>query len=75
MITRETKTFVCSYNWDGAAWSFQINAYDFDDCRQRIRRIGDYGCVDGEHVITVRQSWIPTWLIEMICAIRNWFVP
>lgn len=41
------KTYLASYNFDGALWSLEIAARDEDEARQRLARIA-FAKLDGE---------------------------
>jgi hypothetical protein len=47
--SKETKRFVCHYDWDDARWGLEIHAYDWDDAEARCRALGRLR-LDGEHV-------------------------
>lgn len=65
---RTTRTYCCSYDHEGAAWSLTIDAYDWADAEARVRKLG-FLRLDGELVMTLRRGWIT----RAACAVRNAF--
>lgn len=56
----ETKTFLVSYNHEGARWGIEIQARDFADAQERLKRIA-FAQVDGElkaKVTVPRIRWL-----------------
>lgn len=47
------KTYVCSYNYAGYKWSFEIQAESMMDARSRMAFIQSNGQVDGELMATI----------------------
>lgn len=62
------KTFLVSYNYDGARWNLQLPARDYDDAKARLARLS-FATIDGEHVMTLPASIGP--LAALIAAFRN----
>lgn len=48
----EFRTFLVSYNYEGAQWSLEIKARSMADAKARLGRLA-FGTVDGELVATV----------------------
>lgn len=61
MNDRPTKKYCCIYRYDEAWWSITIDAYDWDDARQRAHQLNVK--LDGEYVASVRWRW----LANLIC--------
>ena len=49
---RKTKKFLCEYTHDGCNWGFEIHAYDWQDARERLRKMC-FGRVIGTNVFTI----------------------
>jgi hypothetical protein len=47
------KRMLCSYDFRGAEWAFEIKAESFEDAEARLAAIRMNGSVDGEHVLTI----------------------
>lgn len=62
------RTYLITYNHDGAEWLLEIKAKDAADAKARLARL-PYGRVDGELVAKVPGSLGPIAMI--ITAIRN----
>lgn len=69
-MTDDFKTFLCSYRYDGAEWTFSIKACDQDDAERRFAVIKSWGRIDGELMMTIpgRVGFLADWIV----AVRNW---
>ncbi|TXC63910.1 hypothetical protein [Sphingosinicella ginsenosidimutans] len=69
------KTYLLSYNYQGAQWSAEIKAASFDDARSRLRSLGLNGQVDGELIARIPANTITHFpvsiLLPVIVATRN----
>lgn len=52
-IAVEYRTFIASYNFDGARWNLEIAARDEEEARQRLNRIA-FAKIDGEVMAKVK---------------------
>ena len=50
---RPCQVYDCSYQHDGSTWGVRITAYDWDDARERVAKLGSLR-LEGELVATVR---------------------
>lgn len=64
-----TKRFLARYYHDGAWWSIDVYAYDFDDAESRCGKLGLQ--LDGEHVMTIPAVGKSSWLPNLIIRVRN----
>lgn len=64
------KTFLISYNHDGAQWSVELKARDIEDAKARLAKL-PYARLDGEMVGKVPATLGP-FAMAMV-AIRNGF--
>lgn len=53
MAEQQWPTWLVIYNYDGAQWSAQIVARDYDDAKRRLAAMGTWGTVDGELVASI----------------------
>ena len=65
----EFRTFLVSYNYEGAQWSLEIKATSMADAKARLGRLA-FGTVDGELVATVPA--VAGLLVRLFTAARNW---
>jgi hypothetical protein len=66
----KTKPFLCSYYHDRATWSVEIMAYDWDDARARVAKLG-FLRLDGELMATIPVR--VGCLAKLWCRVANWF--
>lgn len=67
---KKTKPFVCVYNHDGAEWCITIHAYDWDDAKARVKKLG-FLKLDFELIATVPARL--GFVAKTACAVRNFF--
>ncbi len=68
MLDAGFKTFLVRYNYDGAQWSLELTARDYEDAQARLARLA-WASIDGEHIMTLPASTGP--LAALIAATRN----
>lgn len=47
------KKYVVEYTFGNSRWGLLIDARSWEEAEERLRRIGAYGRIEGEHVATV----------------------
>lgn len=62
------KTFLCSYNVEGAEWGFEIKATSHDDANRRLRAIATNGRVDGELKLKIEVPSVSEKFVKWISA-------
>ena len=62
------KTYLITYNHDGARWSLELQARDPDDAKARLARL-TYGTVDGELMAKIPAAAGP--VVILAAAVRN----
>ena len=70
MDNMNLRTFLVSYNHDGARWSLEIKARDFSDAKARLNAL-TFASIDGELIRRVPASLGPIAIIST--AVRNAF--
>lgn len=63
------KTYLFSYNYEGASWSFEIKAASPQDAQDRVKRLA-YAIYDGEEIARIPASL--GWFVRIIVPLRNW---
>lgn len=64
------KTYLCSYNYEGGSWSFQIQAQSFADAQARLDLLY-FAKVDGELVAEI-PAWAAGGIISrLLCWWKN----
>ncbi len=69
--SRSTKRFIAQYFHDGGWWAVDIYAYNWQDAETRCRRLNLQ--LNGEHVMTIPAGPGVGWIMNLICAVRNFF--
>ena len=67
----EFRTYLVSYNYEGAQWSLELRATSMADAKARLGRLA-FGTVDGELMATVPVIAGP--FVRLLTAVRNWLV-
>lgn len=67
---KPTKPILTSYYHDGSWWSLEIHAYDWDDARERLKKL-PLAKVDGIIEMTIPEGM--GWFARSYCAVRNFF--
>lgn len=68
MNTQPTKRFLANYYHDGAWWTLNIYAYDFDDAEVRCKKLNAQ--LLGELKMSI-PAVTGSWLAKAICWLRN----
>ncbi|MBL8645277.1 MAG: hypothetical protein JNK21_15200 [Rhodospirillaceae bacterium] len=65
---KNERTFLVSYNYDGAEWILELKATDLSDAKARLARL-PYARIDGELMAKIPATLGP--IAIAIAAIRN----
>lgn len=65
------RTYLVSYQYDGAKWSLEVRATSEEDAMFRLRRASNYGTVDGELMLTIPATPGAGPLTRLICWWKN----
>ena len=65
------KKFVVEYTFGNSQWILLIDARNWEEAEERMRRIGAYGRIKGEHVATIPAIGGP--FVKLVVWFQNTF--
>lgn len=67
------RNYVVHYGYQGHQWGILVSATSPEDAEERLRAIGAWGKVDGEHVMTIPDMPGVGALVRIATWLRNLF--
>ncbi len=67
---KSTKEFVCKYYHDGAWWGLNIHAYDMEDAKARVAKLGNLQ-LNGELIMSIPCIPGAGLFVKATCWVRN----
>jgi hypothetical protein len=67
------KTYLCSYNYMGDEWSFELQATSIEDAQRRLMALRYNGKIDGEVFLEVELK--TNWISKILTALTLVFKP
>lgn len=72
-MSDQSKTYLCSYDYNGEQWEIEIDATSFEDARARLSALYYSGRVDGELIEQiVIPKLLPSKWVEWL-AKKGWW--
>ena len=65
------KAYACEYTFGNSQWALTIHARSWEEAEERLKRIGAFGRVKGEHITTIPAFAGP--FVPIIVWLRNWW--
>lgn len=69
----EFKKYVVHYGYQGHQWGLLVQATSPEDAEERLKAIGAWGRVDGEHVMTIPDVPGAGAFVSTLAWLRNLF--
>lgn len=67
-MRNDCKTYVCSYEYEGASWAFEIKASSAEDAKRRLHKMATAN-IDGELLAKIEIPKFANTLMGKVCKI------